>query len=131
MNNFNSDYKPRPLEATFGYFNTSYSTSENMRKMHRTINYINVLGYIPGIGTIVGIARIIFFGKFIPSNNHYSKNELAFSIFQVARGCIEIVWLGSIFLIPDLIFTINRELETAMKENTRFYYNFGTFKGDE
>jgi hypothetical protein len=127
---FSATYKPSPLEATFGYFNSLCSTTEHMKKMHRNINLMNGLGYIPIIGTIIGIARIFFFSQFIPKNKHYSKNELAFSCLQVGRGCIEMFSLGAIFLIPDLIFTINRELEIAMKENTWFHGNFGKFEGD-
>lgn len=130
MTTFTSEYRPRPLEATFGYFISVDSKTETMTKMRRNINLMNGLGYIPVIGTIIGIARVIFFGKFIPEYRHYSGSEKKFACFQVARGYVEMFSLGAVFLIPDLIITINRELEMAMK-STWFHDNcFGNFKGD-
>ena len=78
MTTFSSAYQPRPLEATFGYFISFCSTTENMKKMHRNLNLMNGLGYIPIIGTIIGIARIIFFSKSI--SHYYSENETGFRL---------------------------------------------------
>lgn len=126
-----SAYHPRPFEATFGYFNTSDSSKPYVNKMHRTINFMNALGVIPVIGTIVGIARIIFFaGKKHANDGAYSASERAFFNYQITRGAVETLSVGVIFLIPDLIRTFVRQLESSVKENTWFYHNFGTFAAD-
>lgn len=128
MTTVSPGYQPRPLEATFGYFNTSYSTDKNIG-MHRIINLTKALAYIPVVGTIIGIAHIIFYSQLISKGN-YSDSERAFAYLQVARGCFEALSIGVIFLIPDLIFTINREFECAKKYHW-FTDNFGKFEADK
>lgn len=128
MNNFVSAYRPRPFEATFGYFNTAYIREENVKKTHRIINLMNALGYVPILGTIIGIARIVFFQKPNADGESYSRKEKSFSRFQIARGCIETLSIGIILIIPDIIFSINRALESEVADKDWWANSFSKFK---
>lgn len=62
--------------------------------------------------------------------HHFSEDEKYFSCYQVARGCVETLSLGLLFLIPDLIATINRQLEETVQDGSWFCNNFGLFLSD-
>ncbi|MEZ5315505.1 MAG: hypothetical protein R3E91_04790 [Chlamydiales bacterium] len=62
-----------------------------------------VFGYVPIFSVISGITRI-------SSMSFYQKAPLGFRVVNVIRGVLEILQLGLLFLIPDLIVTFARYL---------------------
>lgn len=64
----------------------------------KTANIVKALGYIPLIGTLIGIDRI---SKAMKA----TKDELPNKYNHIVRGCVELLSLGFLLLIPDLILT--------------------------
>lgn len=66
----------------------------------RTLNAMNIIGYIPIFGIISGIIR--FWLAFRHADNAECKVAL------ITRAIVEIVGAGLLFAIPDLIVSIGR-----------------------
>lgn len=66
-------------------------------------NMATVAGYLPLVGAIVGIWRIASQGF-----HAGQKGVHGWEPFQIARGVVEVLGLGSLLLIPDLVVTIRR-----------------------
>jgi hypothetical protein len=82
-----------------GYFEKVEEQYNNSAKSALKIaNILKVVGYIPLIGTLLGIARILRAAK-------TTKDDLPNKFNHIARGCVELLSLGFLLLIPDLILT--------------------------
>lgn len=61
------------------------------------------IGYIPVIGSIVGIGR--FISLKLPNQKGTIENKTSWT----ARGVVEALSLGSVFILPDVIATAHRQ----------------------
>ncbi len=67
----------------------------------RTLDIVNkILGYIPIVGIGVGVTRV-WIQLFEPTSKSMDTNALV-------RGIIEILGLGLLLLIPDILITAER-----------------------
>ena len=99
----------------------------NAKKFTRFANYIksalHVAGYIPIIGTIVAIAKLIFMEvarkklfneeKGFPEFTHLGKKVIE---GMKIRSAIELTSLGFVLIIPDLMYTIERNINKHYEE---------------
>ncbi|MBS4169910.1 hypothetical protein [Neochlamydia sp. AcF95] len=73
-------------------------------------NIIKALGYIPLIGTLIGLSRISMAAKTL-------KEELPTKYNHIGRGCVELLSLGFLLLIPDLVLTAYRAYDVRNRNN--------------
>lgn len=69
--------------------------------VQKRMNRAKVVGMIPVVGSIMGLARIIF-------SCMISRRHLPNRSYHLIRGTIELLSLGFLLLIPDLIVTFSR-----------------------
>ena len=87
----------------FGFHTTK--TCKNEFPTHNNAkgnNVGNILGYIPVIGILIGAVRI--------DTARRENLSMATKVTMIVRGILEIMGLGLLFLIPDLIVSIGRHL---------------------
>lgn len=75
------------------------------RNAWKVANLVKVLGYIPLLGTLIGINRL---ARAVQAD----KNDLPNRCNHIVRGCVELLSLGALLLIPDLILTCYRGYQT-------------------
>ena len=92
----------------FGFKSEFLCQEANLGENYIGRNVVTVLGYFPLAGLIVGIARIAFSYKKMQTDQ--SADGHAFYAIQITRGVFEIVGLGLLFLIPDLVVTAIRAI---------------------
>jgi hypothetical protein len=78
--------------------------------MRKASNLQKVLGYLPLIGTIVGISRL----RSVHQDKQRGTQNLI-KAHHLVRGSIELLSLGFLLLIPDLILTACRERRAAQQ----------------
>jgi len=76
----------------------------------QTSNWKKIGGYIPLVGTILGAMRIYEAAT-------ASKDELSNKVNHILRGCVELLSLGLLFFIPDLIVTLARKCKSENAES--------------
>jgi hypothetical protein len=84
--------KPKLQKAAEDYY------SEWAITAWKASNVVKVLGYIPLIGTFLGLSRILEAAL-------STKEDLPNRYNHIARGCVELLSLGFLLVIPDLILT--------------------------
>jgi len=100
---------------------------KHLPRVNLVKNLVTIAGYIPVIGTIVAVAKLIIIGKaekFIEKNKK-EKSEVViiqkefqgYADGQKIRSWIEVTSLGFFLLIPDLIFTIGRNVSKKTVED--------------
>lgn len=70
------------------------------KKIFKWDNFTKVAGYVPLVGSVMGIIRI--------AGTANTPSSLINKKRHYARGCVELVSLGVLFVIPDLIVTGHR-----------------------
>lgn len=93
----------------FGFHSTYFSSLGNTdlqgeRKGMMQRNVISIMGYIPIVGIISGIIRIVLSAQ----QMNKEKCDKAYHAVHITRGVFEILGLGSLYLIPDLLVTAGR-----------------------
>lgn len=86
-------------------------------------NFLNVLGWFPGIGTPIGIIRITStIYMIITDEKSHKGSHKRYYLVSIIRGIIEILGLGFIFVLPDIILSFgnrkknfNRKLKNKIK----------------
>jgi hypothetical protein len=69
-------------------------------------NLLNVLGWIPLLGTVVGGIRIGSTGvMWVGDDESHRHSHRKYFAISGVRGVVELLSLGWVFLIPDLIVT--------------------------
>src|ERR1700733_13909138 len=98
-----------PLDC-LGYCSTE-GHNEEKKSLIRINNVANFIGYFPIIGTIVGLARMIFcaYRMFTTDDDEKELYKV-----QIARGAVELLSFGIIFLAADLIVTRARTLNPKL-----------------
>ena len=91
------------ISDNFGY----HVFSDQHVKFHQANDASKFTGYFPLVGTITGIVKLILCITGMKSAR--TEDRPCFYVFM-ARAVIEILFLGVLFLIPDLIFTIGRTI---------------------
>ena len=85
-------------------------------------NFLNVLGWFPGLGTPIGIIRISS-NLFIlaTDDNRGRGRHKRYYLMSIVRGVVEIVGLGFFFLIPDIVssFRKHRKAKKAAKKERK------------
>jgi len=84
----------------FTGWHTETSRAKEMNSLEVTkYNVLRGFGYVPVIGIFTGLADI---------NIGKDEKDLATRVYGIARGILEIIGLGILFLIPDAIVSIHR-----------------------
>ncbi|MEZ5315506.1 MAG: hypothetical protein R3E91_04795 [Chlamydiales bacterium] len=103
------------ISDCFGFYpSNTYYLSSSWRLLYRlqpgifhiqAFNFVRFLGYLPIFSILAGIS------KFRTLNALNQRDvSLSFRCISVIRGVLEILQLGLLFLIPDLIVTLGRYL---------------------
>ncbi|MEZ5315504.1 MAG: hypothetical protein R3E91_04785 [Chlamydiales bacterium] len=112
----NSNQEGPHISHSFGFYCSQSSFDSSPWKINQYSSgaakigfmFIQIAGYIPIISILGGILRIYA----CCSKNGLQKGEasvpLGFRVVNVIRGVLEILQLGPLFLIPDLIVTLAR-----------------------
>ena len=87
-------------------------------------NVLNVLGWFPGLGTPIGIIRITSTIYMIVTDEKSHKgSHQRYYFVSIVRGVLEILGLGFLFVIPDIIFSFrsrkkkfNKKLKKKIKK---------------
>lgn len=83
------------------------------QKAWKTANIVKALGYIPLVGMLIGVNRIVKAARM--------ESELLPNKYEhIARGCIEALSLGALFIIPDIALTIFREYNAKPEAKCAF-----------
>jgi hypothetical protein len=107
------------ISDIFGFHN-QYITEhfcldlEEERSKYLKHNVTHILGYFPLVGIIIGIMRIAQSRKEMEKGLS-SHDQGGQAILQL-RGWAEIVGIGSIFLLPDLIVTAIRAINAYNRQ---------------
>jgi hypothetical protein len=81
------------------------SVNDQIERMTLYVNLAKALAYIPIIGTIIGVAKLAFMSF---NKQMWDENGDSFMRAFNARTFIETLSLGSLFIIPDIVFTALR-----------------------
>ena len=77
-------------------------------RLQTVVNITHLAGYIPLLGMISGI---VLLALLIIKPQPISRDEYAgFRNIELVRAFLQILGYGSLFMIPDLITTIGREI---------------------
>lgn len=111
-----------PTQLTFGHYDKKHLFYERFRPLAITHNILNKIDWLPVICTISGIFRmIITSGLALFGRNKnvglYDQTEETKTIRQwlkleAIRGLVSFVGLGFLFIVPDLIFSLNQNERT-------------------
>lgn len=101
-----------PYVATLGLYTiTCGPTTGPKQDYDRAVTIANIIGWIPIIGTIIGIFRL-YVGvtryNNIKNSDDPNEDEMRACLGLMARGIAEILCLGPLLLLIDIIFTIGR-----------------------
>ncbi len=89
---------------------------KKFQKINLVKNLVTAAGYIPVVGTIAAIAKLVLINKAEKEMSKDSRGRrlkpLVQNYFtgQKIRSGIELTSLGFLLLIPDIIFTIGRNI---------------------
>lgn len=102
------------IKTSYGYH--SFSEVEGVhRGKVAMLNTANAMGYIPGLGLVIGVARAVFFWKMM--NDHAEEmNEIDRKVckLQVTRGVVEALGFGLVYLVADILVTVERQERQAL-----------------
>ncbi len=98
------------LTDGFGYHlpSTLEKLGGSMKSEVKEMNILNGAGYLP---VVAGAYRINQYARPLMKkgpDNQLTKTEKLFFAVQIARGVIEFLGGGLLFLIPDIILTLGR-----------------------
>lgn len=70
-------------------------------------NFLNILGWFPGLGTVIGSIRIgSTIVMWISNDKTRRSSHKKYFIVSILRGVVEIIGLGWLFVIPDIMVTL-------------------------
>ncbi len=98
---FTGNNNPMPLEKI-----------KKLPKINLVKNLVTVAGYIPVVGTIAAIAKLVLISRLEKEMSEDPIKQVVqnYLTMQKIRSGIELTSLGFLLLIPDIIFTIERNM---------------------
>lgn len=100
------------IPPAFGYSRKDSIFAAKTSKNKLDITF-KALGYTPIIGTIIGVARVILASHRLRNNPSCTLEDRKLLKQHICRGCGEILSLGIIFLVPDVITAIKARRSAA------------------
>jgi hypothetical protein len=93
-----------PIYRLSGWHTKESTTRENGPIPKNVIKYnaLVIAGYLPATGIFSGICHLML------ANQQGTLSTTKERVYFIIRGVLEIVGLGSLFLIPDLVVSIHR-----------------------
>jgi hypothetical protein len=91
--------------VNFGLYslNCTQLNSNTDESLKTKVTLMNIAGWIPGIGALVGAYRI-----YLGASIHKESNKASVSVPFVARGLAEILCLGPLLMLIDVVITLAR-----------------------
>lgn len=89
-------------------YDLPYGSPETMIRYH---NLAKIGGYVPVIGFFTGALRIELFVR---------KGGVENRMFHLIRAIFEILGLGILFLVPDIVVTTVRHIAVCLKKDDNF-----------
>lgn len=112
-----------PCELTFGNKEHPFQNIRETQLLAKAHNIINTMDWIPLVGVISGIARCLLIGTLslihkdkLNRDIEAAKNTKTWFKIEMARGAVSTLGLGFLFMVPDIIFNMNR----SQREANRF-----------
>jgi len=81
-------------------------------------NIINILGWIPFCSSVTGVVRLVSTGgMWVSDDEFHRQNHKKYFTVSALRGGIEVLSLGWLFILPDLVVTAssNRRFKKLRK----------------
>ncbi len=79
-------------------------------------NFINFFGYLPGLGGFIAATARRDIAKY---NHDAPQFQTGFRTAYKVRGVIELVGLGSLFIVPDLAVSTGRAINAKIAARHR------------